>query len=452
MSNRELLPRKGSDDPVASQPVRLFMKVPEAQVMPKPPSCMARAMGLHLYSDALLARKVRIEMNFAAGLLLLVSLFEWLLWMLLFNGLYNSSLSAVNYKTVLAALTATFFGVAVFWFERQMLTSNERGLRLFLAMAFRAAYILVSAYITSQTFELIIFKVPIQERIHEEGIREAAAQHYREVSEAEDLVRKLESGDPRQVAGIIQMTSDVEQAQLKDVQNQIKAAEGRRRRQLEQIGVARVDGDWSRVASLNGSIKATDDLLTKLGDRETGAGEDLIKRRNAIEAERQKLLNEAREKRPRLHDWIASVLNPKAKKGNAVEIWPYQDPGRSFFEKLLILEDLRVGRSVSWPGATPEVRQGLQQEFGFYEPPSCADLKAQRTLLSNLDISTMARLQGDIADCERRQAKTKIFNQAWWAGLFIALLIPTLILAIKALLMPKALRRYYSGLYPEPEG
>src|SRR3954468_11528589 len=111
------LPKSG---PTGLAPLRLFLKSHKAEVSSQPPSRLARLMGLHLYSNVLLTKKVRTEMNFAAGLLLLVSLFEWLLWTLLFNGIYSSNIYNLGGpEPIFAAFTALFFGFAVFWFERQ---------------------------------------------------------------------------------------------------------------------------------------------------------------------------------------------------------------------------------------------------------------------------------------------------------------------------------------------
>ena len=154
-------PKGGPSSPT---PLRLFLKSSQAEVSSQPPSRLARLMGLHLYSNVLLTKKVRTEMNFAAGLLLLVSLFEWLLWTLLFNGIYSSDIYNLGITSVLAALTALFFGFAVFWFERQMLTSSEKGWKPRAAMGSRFLYICIAALITSQTFELMLFHKPIQER------------------------------------------------------------------------------------------------------------------------------------------------------------------------------------------------------------------------------------------------------------------------------------------------
>ena len=111
--------------------------------------------------DGRRAERARIELNFAAGLLLLICLFEVFLWTFLFNAIYNRDVFYLGSRVAFAILSAGFFGFAVFWFERQILTfddqSKDRTSKLRWAMVVRLLYILGAAYVTSKPFELMLY-------------------------------------------------------------------------------------------------------------------------------------------------------------------------------------------------------------------------------------------------------------------------------------------------------
>jgi len=395
-------------------------------------------MGLHVYSNVLLTKKVRTEMNFAAGLLLLVSLFEWLLWTLLFNGIYSADILNHGGETILAALTAVFFGVAVFWFERQMLTSSEKGGRLWAAMSFRVVYIVAAALITSQTFELMLFQKPIEIRAREEAIRENAAKHYIEVMEADKRVSEVDSR--------IQITAGAEEDALAAVQKERQREESRRNSYHTQLATAQSEGDFVKADQNRRLLGESQDRLKDQRAREHKAEEALKNRRHEMEERKVEIVRQADAMHKRFNGWAADLLASKPGDTLTDGDWQYSDPQPRFFEQLFLLEDLRKGRPAGWPGATPEVREELRK-LGFYEPPACPDPATEPQLASTADEMQVAQLQDIALDCQRRWARTEVFEKAWWAGLGIAMLIPTLILIIKAFLLPEELRFYYSRIH-----
>lgn len=430
-------PRSGA---TGQPPLRLFLKSPKAEIPSQPPGWLARKMGLPLYSDVLLTKKVRTEMNFAAGLLLLVSLFEWILWTLLFNGVYSSDIFHRGFATILAALTAVFFGVAVFWFERQMLTSSEKGWRLWAAMCFRLLYIVIAALITSQTFELMLFHKPIQDRAREEGIRENAAKAYLEVLDTE--------ARGRQASTLVQITTAFEEESLAAAQKARKEEERQRNYLQGQLATAQTNDDALRANKYNRLLLESQSRLDVLREKDRNAEEALEGRRHEIEQERTQIVQYAADQRQRFHRWAARLR--AAKPGETFSDgkgWQYEDPKPRFFEQLFLLEDLREGRPPAWPGATPEVREALRKNFGFYEPPACPNPEAPPQPVSNAGSLQAAQLQDIALDCERRRSNTSTLNKAWWAGIGMAMLIPMLILIIKAFLLPEELRFYYSRLH-----
>jgi hypothetical protein len=423
--------------PTSPAPLRLFLKSSKAEVSSQPPSRLARLMGLHLYSNVLLTKKVRTEMNFAAGLLLMVSLFEWILWTLLFNGIYSSDIYNLGITSVLAALTALFFGFAVFWFERQMLTSGEKGRSLALPMIFRIVYIAVAALITSQTFELMLFHKPILERAREEAIRGAAAKHYLEILDAEAAAG--------QASKLVQITATFEETQLAAAHAE-RQKEERKRNYLQAHRAASLTlEDAVKVSTFNSLLAESKDRLERLLKREQRAEEALRDRLREIELARAKIVQNAGDRRGLFQQWITKIRASKPGDSvNDIKGWEYQNPQPLFFEQLFLLADLREGRPADWPGAKPEVREALRNEFGFYEPSACPDLAASPRIVSTSVTLEESQLRDIVLICERRRSNTAIFNRAWWAGLFTAMLIPMLILIIKLFLLPEELRFYYS--------
>lgn len=428
-------PPKG--EATGHRPLRLFLKSPKAEVSPQPPSRLARLMGLHLYSNVLLTKKVRTEMNFAAGLLLLVSLFEWLLWTLLFNGIYSSDIYNLAPTTIMAALTALFFGFAVFWFERQMLTSGEKGWRLVLPLCFRIFYIGVAALITSQTFELMLFQKPILERAREEAIRGAAAKHYLEVLDAETAAG--------QASALVQLSATFEETQLAAVHAERQKEERQRNYLQAQRAAARTEEDAMKASKFDGLLAESRDRLDRLLENERRAEEALRDRLREIQLARAKIVQNASDQRGLFQQWITKIRASKpGEPVNDIKGWEYQDPKPLFFGQLFLLADLREGRPADWPGAKPEIRETLRNEFGFYEPPVCPDPESSAQLAGATGSLQSSQLRDIALDCERRQSNTNIFNRAWWAGLLTALLIPMLMLIIKFFLLPEELGFYYS--------
>lgn len=445
MNEEHVPPTPPKGEATGQPPLRLFLKSPKAEVSSQPPSWLARLMGLHLYSNVLLTKKVRTEMNFAAGLLLLVSLFEWLLWTLLFNGIYSADIYNLGPTAILAALTALFFGFAVFWFERQMLTSSEKGWKKKAAMTCRFAYICIAALITSQTFELMLFHKPIQQRARQEAVRANAAKHYQEVLEAEK-----QASNP---SDYVYVTTGPELAALKMVQAELKKLEADRRWWSLQVARAQYDGNLARAAQFNRLLLDSETTLTALREKVHQAEQSLIDQGHEIELKIEALKQHAAAQRQRFREWVGQLRTAEENGGDAIEkgkrpddpeAWTYEEPKPLFFEQLFLLADLMTGRPAGWLGASPEIREDLRNKFGFYEPPACPDPKASPQLASTAGSQQAAELRDISLDCERRRSSTSIFFWSWVAGLGTAMLIPMLILIIKIFLLPEELRFYYS--------
>jgi hypothetical protein len=110
---------------------------------------------------------------------------------------------------------------------------------------------------------------------------------------------------------------------------------------------------------------------------------------------------------------------------NKLRIFHFQP--YDFFERLRIWEDLREGRPAKWPeGLTSEELAYIMENF---------------KLLPNPTEVEMSRLTSE--------GKSHHFNHL--AVLFIGMLLPLLVLMFK-LLLPEALKRYYSYDYQAYRG
>ena len=429
--------------------LHIHLKMPHEELSRKPPSRLAQTLGLDVYSDILLTKHARTEMNFSAILLVVVCLFETLAWSFLFNAIFNSNIFYIGWKTLPAIATALLFSSAVLWFERQFLTYDEsRRDRARVAAYIRLGFILVAALITAQPLELFFFKKPVEKRVHQEGIRLEA------VTRLEELNKGRFRGDQFHEREI-----KAEGALLKSVQDQIRLEEDKKK-ELEAAlifsvgrqGRLKTESEWyrKRGAAIPGSEspeerRARENYLRATAGYSAAAGE-AGEIRTQIEAskttlaslrteekgvqEKLKQLEQTRnqaieEQYNRLELWVEQLQKSKPKEvfseewkntaGQNPKPWPYEDPEYDFFEQLKVVWDLAFGKPPRWLNATPEVRKTLEAEYGF----------------GNL-------YQGE---------------QGWQIHLLLsilvchllALFIPVLVLVIKMVLMPKPLRNYYTS-------
>lgn len=450
--------------PPPTQPaLNLYLALPQVDVPKRPPSWLARLLGLDLYSYVLLSKSARTEMTFAATILVVVSCFEFIAWFFLFNAIFNSDLVKVGLPTIPAFVMASLFAAAVFWFERQFLTTDEdQRKRAWGAAVVRVIFILTAAFITAQPLELLFFRVPVQKRVHEEGIREEAVSK---------LAALLKEG--AQVTKAAEKKSDRRLSIYKDVQTQIQAMAGQRgtlearltlkegelaaarrevslyRRERDSADTAEerrraaraLAGAESRAAAaaaeigqIRLGIAETDGVLSELRSR----ADDTQVEIDELEDELQKS-DTSRDRR--LRHWIDQLKDSKprdtvrenwtiakpAKSTDAASSiwdkrWTYKDPQYDFFEQIHVVWDLVYGRPPRWLNAPPALQKKLEEEYGF----------------ASLD-------QG------RRGWQVHLFAAAVACHL-IAIFIPFLVLTIKLFLMPKALREYYSRRHQAEAG
>lgn len=456
--------RNSEQEPPPERPeVKFFLTLPQTDEPKRLPIRLARMMGLHLYSEVLLGKSARTEMNFAALILMVVSLFEFIAWFFLFNTIFNSDLVKLGLPTIPAVLMAALFGSAVFWFERQFLTTDEdQRRRAWGAAVIRVAFILTAAFITAQPLELLFFRVPIQKRIHEEGIREEAVsklaallkegEHETKTTEIKEGRREKSRQDAEsQIDDLVKqrgaLTAGLTQKESERTKARSEVARYRRERDVAdmpaerrsaEIGYARAE---ATVAALSGEISQiqlrigeTDSLLTELHSRV----DHVEKETDQLDDEQQKndtgrdrrlrswidQIKDSKPKEPIEEKWkLAAPIHPDAS-GASVwnELWTYKDPDYDFFEQIHVVWDLVNGRPPRWLNAPPAIQKTLETQYG----------------LASLD-------QG------RRGWQWHLFLSVLACHL-IAIFIPFLVLTIKLFLMPKALRTYYSSRHQAEAG
>lgn len=419
--------------------VRLFLRLPKPGCSREKPSRLALGLGLHLYSDILLGRRARIEMNFAAVVLVVVCLFELIAWSFLFNAIFNSNIFYLGVKTLPAVLVAMLFALAVLWFERQLLIHDEaRKAESKRAARVRLLFIVLAALATAQPLELFFFRMPVLQRIHEEGIRQEAVRAFSEIGEvrlrmSEDFQRKTARGH----SGVTELQSRLREETTR------KAAldsELRKERGRESYWRTWVPGEGERNArgmSLNQAraLSAAAARRSEALEEQVSLGATTIR---ALEADAGIVRKELKEfdtafqaqneqQDRRLREWIDQLQSSKPGNFNETSVlpvgrrWSYELPTYDFFEQLHIVWDLVCGRPSRWLKGTPQIRQTLERKYGF--PPTDRGKGWQWHLF----IAVLA--------CH-----------------LVALYIPLLVVTIKKFLMPRELRNYYSSRHQAEAG
>jgi len=443
--------------------LNLYLALPHADVPKRPPSWLARRLGLDLYSDVLLGKSARTEMGFAAVILVIVSLFELIAWFFLFNAIFNSDLLGTGWPTIPAILVASLFAAAVFWFERQFLTTDEdQRRRARGAAVVRVIFILTAAFITAQPLELLFFRVPVQKRIHEEGIREEAVSKLaallkegEQVSTAikgqSDLWGNLYQGAQTQVTALVgqqaslavkmrQRNGELAAARRAASGYQVEraSAETPEKRRSADRSYAKAEAAAAalsrEIGQIQLSIAEVDAMLGELRNRATGAvGKQ-------VDLTISSMVNDTGRDR-RLRNWIdqlkgskpgepveekwkiAPIVNKAGARSLWDEKWPsYKDREYDFFEQIHVVWDLVAGRPPRWLNAPANLRLKLENEYGF------ASLDQGRR-------GWQWHLLAAVVACH-----------------LIAIFIPFLVLTIKLFLMPKALRTYYSSRHQAEAG
>lgn len=403
---------------------------------------LACRFGLDVHGPTGLTRSAAVEMKFAAFLLAVIFAFDWLAWSLLWNVVFNQGLFSANLRTVGAVIAGAIFAMATLVYERQFLTADtsDKGLRKVAAVGIRFIVLGIAALATSQPIELLVFNGPIQERVHEEGIRHMAASKLSSLEEVQRNARlnglatinvKEERRDAQNQLNTTQTQREEAGRALTRQQNVVKGFDGRLAHLRGLRATKRCDsGCLGRlIASAEDARRKASEEVGRL-ERELGVKQQAENTAREGVNLTQTVVNNARTKAARegkrLLDWISFLqTSPPPGQGQTLsehdpplvegsntereEAWTYPMPNSDFFQRLRILEDLKYGRAAQWKDVTPENRRKLINTFKLKDAspdPNDAFDQAVRSGSSELAM-TVAREQGkqdEEVDVASRQA------------------------------------------------
>lgn len=438
---------------------------------------LARRMGLDVWGESLLGRRVGTEMSGAALVLLAVLLFEFFAWSMLFNVLVHSSEWKVSLRTLLALALGVLFSAVVFIFERSLIIADftEDGWYKIGAYTIRVFVIVISALATAQPVELLVFGGAIEKRLHEELILREAIHQVEELKkdkldevpleESEIEARIREKPEYRNIEST---TAEAESSKEQVLALQERVRTTMRAKNEAEAAVTRLEGlirvteqqlrnasdeveqekfreevnrlrsqlatAQSRISVREGEIVIAQQALDEATGRDGLAVQQAETAKaeftRLLEAERQadKIKVEAAKKRAQdRKDWLLTIrqAEPSSKLINPMTVTALPPKTADFTDRLRVLDDLRNARPPQWPRSPVELREEANRVFG---------LGVSATDAMDPADPLMARLKAD----------ANYFQQIYAIAFIVALIIPLLTLAFK-LMMSRQLRSYYSA-------
>lgn len=404
---------------------------------------LVQQFNLDSYGPRLLTECAGKDLKYMAVMLAVIVLFDWLAWSLFWTMVINAGRLEIGWSTPFALFCGGLFAAIVFCYERYFITADtsKGNWRVFVAAGLRVVVIAITAAITTQPIEVAIFYGAVQRRAHEESVRAEALGKLRILQEAQKDAKSMETSDgtvdgkrvreaistakeAEDVANEVQARINRASNELKSAQASLAAAQNRRSRAVTQ---RQIDGANAAVGRAQSRIsKASADLdqarvnQEKANVQKTTAEEA----RTQAEAPLKEQEEKAKTLEARVRNWISQVRTSKAGEivtektaGNVIP-WTFTTQDYDFVQRLNIISDLYAGRPARWPEANPEDIIKLGTEYGLGE--------AQ-------DTTTIAR----------RNDEARNFRWTYWAVVFVAAVIPLLIILAKLVLSPD-LKRYYS--------
>jgi hypothetical protein len=443
---------------------------------PAPPDILplriARRLGLDVWGNFLLSRRVSHEMGAAGIVLLVVLTFEFLAWSLLFNVLVHAAQWALTWRTLLACLLAAVFASGVFLFERSFVTADfgESSLRKGIAYALRLGIIAGSCVATAQPLELLVFSGAIETRLRDENALAQAAHLAEELAEQEDTKARQAPELEKALAGT---TADTDRRKYRDSRDHLLSEAQRLRTELEAAAKRvsnredevkeragdvkklslqvrneydserraelqkKLDKAKNALAGAQGRLEAARsvrnslerqleqiqaDLTVSQGSFET-ANRDYWNQLNALGDQETQKANKAQDKAKEMKDWVraAQHVTPGKKLVNRRTGRSLPPKAADFTDRIRVLSDIRNGLPPTWPPVNDEVIATAVKRFGVESPAGSANGKIQ----------------------ERRRNAAGLFVWTYWIAFIVAAVIPLLTLAFK-LMMSQELITYYS--------
>jgi hypothetical protein len=403
-----------------------------------------KAFGLDSYETNLLTRRAGNTMKAFAVLLVVNFVFDLAAWWLLFNAVFSGGrgIFDLDWHSMAAMVFSLLISSAIFIYEQQFMTADisNRKSRFATPVMLRVGVIVAAAFITTQPVELMLFRGPIERRIHEESIRLEAITRLKDWQDA--LKKQGLEGVPSYYRDRQKDAEDKKQQEeqkLRDLNNELQSAEQRlagARGTLRYVKTqynntpsdqpdrknywkSRIPGAEAAVAEWNGKVSSLNqDISNQQSNVDTS-----IKNAQIATGDVKDQVERAVKDEGRVRNWIAEVR--QSKRGERLEDagWTFQDQTYDFFDQLRVLRDMTEGRPTRWPEASQEDRDALAKTFHF-----------------------MATAE----EAAEAQQDAKFYSYAYWAVFGIAFVIPALLLAFK-LLQPQELRDYYSREKQEGE-
>jgi len=422
----------------------------------------------------MLTRRAALGMRNAAVVMLVVYIFDFCAWLLFFNSVFHSAEDVLKRDglTILAGAFAFLLATATIIYERDFFchdpdeTRSRRGW----ALTIRLTVIAVTALATASTVDVLLFRGPIRERIHQESVlstltaqwhkieeqRTIAGDAQKEFDAADEQAKKQREAqqvlDTKKEADAIELQRKGAAGQLQAAMNRTQQLAARIARQQNQLNETN-PRDTKKVQELTQSVAydkavldSTNQMLPILQtsnfqlsqqaasaiQRRDNAYTDLLKKRDALQKAAIDKKNAAERAERDLRVFIEKLKDSKP--GEPVrEFGDGKTPNRApdsreglvardresnFFDQVRIIRDLMAGADPKWSGIDAVRAKTLADLFGI-------DYRAAKT------------------DPERAARQQRMFNIAVAGVTGIGFMIPLLVLAMK-LIAPLELRAYYS--------
>jgi len=315
--------------------------------------------------------------------------------------------------------------------------------------------ILSAAWITAHPIELITFSRRIEQRVHQERIREDIAGRYTDLQE--ELAKRGNKGvdalvpqrqeqlqDSEEEYAKARAERDVAKRELSNLERAKNAALAvleRANKDAAQASSSRDTPDSALVQQLQANVVKARSRYNRILER-FGVQQGLVQEKEDQVSERQIDVDNSQQRADE-----AEVAHKGSENVEKLRIWARKlresQPGRDypagsdkdpetgfkftfvdydFLGKFRIIDDLLAGRPVRWPGADREMIERLRNDYGMHEIN---------------DDGTMAETAGA--------------RGVYWAIFGVAVIIPLMSLLFK-LIMPSHLAYYYSSAWQSRQG
>src|SRR5258706_2192457 len=210
-------------------------------------------------------------MRNAAVVMLVVYIFDFCAWLLFFNSVFHSQDDVLKRDelTILAGVFALLLSTATIIYERDFFCHDpdETRWRRGWALAIRLTVIAVTALATASTVDILLFRGPIRERIHQESVLSTLTAQWHKIEEqrtiAGDAQKEFDAADE-------QAKKQREAQQVLDTKREADAIELQRKGAAGQLQAA-----MNRTQQLAARIARQQNQLNETNPRDTKKVQEL---------------------------------------------------------------------------------------------------------------------------------------------------------------------------------